>query len=240
MPDAHWSPVDLVKCTACGPYCRRRSSARCARPRAAPSATAWCVHGSNRHSRRGPTSTHGFGLPVATPADPARRATNYGIRDLESGWNAIYRENAERDSEEQGLEDRHPFYDRRVIEFAAALPDDQRWRGTTTRYVVRRGLADVLSPAARSRTTRAEGAIRVADAVRSMHALGLFDRMALADVGWIKPGAVRGLYEDMVRRLDQGALAYGEHAYPLWIIGGTEAWFRNTFGYNPVTGGTSR
>lgn len=156
------------------------------------------------------------------------------IRDVESGWNAIYRENAERDSEEQGLEDRHPFFDRRVIEFAAALPDDQRWRGQITRYVVRRGLGDLLSPAALTRSTRAEGAARVADAVAAMHAIGTFDRMSLTDMGWIRPDVLREMFNRMTQHYARNDLAYADDAFPLWIIGGTELWFRQTFvrGYN--------
>lgn len=175
--------------------------------------------------------------PVERDARGPSAARDDLVRDIESGWNAIYRENAERDSEEQGLEDRHPFFDRRVIEFAAALPDDQRWRGTTTRYVVRHALADLLSPVARARTTRGEGAARVAEAVTAMQALGLFGQMALADAGWVQPEVLRGMCDRLTRRYEAGDMLYAEDAFPLWIIGGTESWFRNTFasGYNQGT-----
>jgi asparagine synthase (glutamine-hydrolysing) len=157
-------------------------------------------------------------------------------RDLESGWNAVYRETAERESARAGLDDRHPFLDRRVVEFAMAIPDDQRWRGTVTRYVVRNALARELSPLSRARTTRADGAARVADAIRSMGDAGLFTRMAVAEAGWVRQPAIDAMRARLGQRRADGDSRYCGDAFPLWIIGGVEAWFRNTFasGYNPA------
>jgi hypothetical protein len=53
--------------------------------------------------------------------------------------------------------------------------------------------------------------------------------MALGDAGWIRPAVVRDMYDQMTGRLGSGPLAYGAQAYPLWIIGGTELWFRSAF-----------
>ena len=157
-------------------------------------------------------------------------------RDLESGWNAVYRETAERESARAGLDDRHPFLDRRVVEFAMAIPDEQRWRGTVTRYVVRNGLAGELSPLSRARTTRADGSARVADAIRAMGEAGLFTRMAVADAGWVRQPAIDAMLARLRQRRSAGDPRCCGDAFPLWIIGGVEAWFRNTFvsGYNPA------
>jgi asparagine synthase (glutamine-hydrolysing) len=43
-----------------------------------------------------------------------------------------------------GIEPRHPFFDKRLIEFCIALPREQRIRGGWTRMIVRRALADLL------------------------------------------------------------------------------------------------
>jgi asparagine synthase (glutamine-hydrolysing) len=42
------------------------------------------------------------------------------------------------------IEPRHPFYDRRLIEFCLALPPEQKLSGGWTRMVMRRALAGVL------------------------------------------------------------------------------------------------
>jgi asparagine synthase (glutamine-hydrolysing) len=43
-----------------------------------------------------------------------------------------------------GIEPRHPFFDKRLVEFCIALPREQRIRDGWTRMIVRRALADVL------------------------------------------------------------------------------------------------
>ena len=44
------------------------------------------------------------------------------------------------------LEARSPFLDRELIEFAAALPDDMKLRGRTTKVLLREAFADLLPP----------------------------------------------------------------------------------------------
>jgi asparagine synthase (glutamine-hydrolysing) len=43
-----------------------------------------------------------------------------------------------------GIEPRHPFFDKRLVEFCIALPREQRTRDGWTRMIVRRALADLL------------------------------------------------------------------------------------------------
>lgn len=47
------------------------------------------------------------------------------------------------------VENRSPFYDRRLIEFCLAMPPEQKLQHGWTRSVLRRGLADLLPPAVR-------------------------------------------------------------------------------------------
>jgi asparagine synthase (glutamine-hydrolysing) len=165
------------------------------------------------------------------PADSVRRA-GLAARDdarcaYEAGWMTLYRENAERDSLEAGLEERHPFLDRRVVEFALGLPDDQRRRGTITRYVVRHALRDLLPPSIAKRSSAGIGSARVVRGVEGMGGAALFDNLTLARDGCLRQSEISAMYRRLRRRFDAGDLAYNEDAYPLWIIGGTELWYRD-------------
>lgn len=53
-----------------------------------------------------------------------------------------------------GLEPRHPFFDRELIEYCVALPRVQRMAGGVTRGVVRRAMAGVLPDSVRTRTDK--------------------------------------------------------------------------------------
>ncbi|MFG6099674.1 lasso peptide isopeptide bond-forming cyclase [Leptothoe sp. ISB3NOV94-8A] len=46
-----------------------------------------------------------------------------------------------------GLETRHPFLDRRLVEFCLAVPSDQKFRRGFGRMIMRQGLNDILPPA---------------------------------------------------------------------------------------------
>lgn len=50
-----------------------------------------------------------------------------------------------------GLEARVPFLDYRLVEFALGLPGEMKIRGTTTKYIVRQALKDILPEAVRAR-----------------------------------------------------------------------------------------
>ena len=75
------------------------------------------------------------------PGLPTRR---YICELFESGWTARLLEATDRSAAEYGVELRHPFYDRRVVEFAMAIPESQRWRGSTTKLVMRHAMRELL------------------------------------------------------------------------------------------------
>lgn len=45
------------------------------------------------------------------------------------------------------MEGRHPFHDRRVVEFCLALPPEQKLKGEWPRWILRRGMEGILPPA---------------------------------------------------------------------------------------------
>ena len=157
-------------------------------------------------------------------------------RNYESGWVYMAFEAEAREAASLDLDERHPFFDRRIVEFAAALPDEQRWRGELTRFVVRRALGDRLPPSIRTRTSAGDGSRRVAQAVEQMAAAGIFDGMTAADRGWIDPVAIASMLRRMRERFAKGEAGYIADASPLWIVGGTERWLRAAFksGYTCV------
>lgn len=165
------------------------------------------------------------------PASASSRPSNV-IRDeiiragYELGWKCYGRDVAEREAAEHGLDERHPFTDQRVVEFALRLPDDQRWRGTLTRFVVRRALHDLLPPSLRSRGTSGDGAVRVIAGVEGMGGQALVERLTIADAGWVRRDVLLSMYDRTRAAYAQEGIVLGVEAHALWAIGGTELWFR--------------
>src|SRR5262249_38777423 len=73
-----------------------------------------------------------------------------------SGYQVHSDEIEDRAASRDGMEQRNPLYDRRIIEFALGLPEEQRRRGGTAKYVLRRAVAGVLPDAIRLRRDKAE------------------------------------------------------------------------------------
>jgi asparagine synthase (glutamine-hydrolysing) len=62
----------------------------------------------------------------------------------------------ERESAALGLEERHPFYDRRLAEFCLRLPEDQRQRGITHKWILRNATRGSLPERVRLKEFQAE------------------------------------------------------------------------------------
>lgn len=66
-----------------------------------------------------------------------------------------------------GIELRFPFFDRRLVEFCLALPVEYKIRNGTSRYVVRKALADVLPRAITARMKKSNVGIGFKQGLRS-------------------------------------------------------------------------
>lgn len=60
-----------------------------------------------------------------------------------------------------GLEQRYPFFDRRLIEFCLALPFEQKLRDGWTRSILRRAMQDILPPDVQWRTDKGNQSITI-------------------------------------------------------------------------------
>lgn len=169
------------------------------------------------------------------PQRPMPRSLSASRDDIirsgyELGWKCLGREVAEREAAEHGIDERHPFLDRRIVEFALRIPDDQRWRGTLTRYVVRRALHDRLPPSLRYRSSSGSGSARVFTAARALSAVAFAPPMLAAEeAGWITPAAARSLRERVCHLSAGRATGRVTDAHALGAICASELWFREAY-----------
>lgn len=62
----------------------------------------------------------------------------------------------DREAAHAGIERRYPFFDRRMAEFCLRIPEEQRRRGTVTKYVLRNAMHDRLPERVRSKSFKAD------------------------------------------------------------------------------------
>jgi asparagine synthase (glutamine-hydrolysing) len=149
------------------------------------------------------------------------------LQQYRSGLDTLINEAGERASAEAGIEDRHPFLDRRLVEFLLALPEEQRWQRGRTKYVLRCALSGLLPESVLHRTDKADFSRLFIDAIDALGGEAFYNDLVLARMGWLEQSGVVRLYRRMRSRVGQGWTAYSDDAWSLWTIAGVEIWARS-------------
>lgn len=134
----------------------------------------------------------------------------------------------ERASSSFGLEKRHPFNDRRLIEFAFALPEEQRW-GDRPKFILRNALDRQLPRSVRERVQKADFSCIYAQALLMESSAAVFQSLSVAAMGWVDGEKVLAAYRTMARCHAAGDEAYRFYVSTLWMVFGVEVWFRTLF-----------
>lgn len=134
----------------------------------------------------------------------------------------------ERTSSSFGLEKRHPFHDRRLIEFAFALPEEQRW-GSRPKYILRNAVGPQLPKSVRERTHKADFSCIYARALLMEASPAIFRSLSVAAMGWVDGNHIQADYLTMAQAYRRGDEAYRFYVSALWMVFGVELWFRTIF-----------
>lgn len=166
--------------------------------------------------------------PALTPWPHSYAAAD--VRSLlESGWEALMKEQADRCSAAYGIEYRHPFLDRRLIEFALSLPEDQRQRAEGGKIVLRSAMRGHLPELVRRRVSKAHYSELYLQSFAALGGKACFDRLAIADLGWVNASRVQRMYEAGVTAAASGDDRYAASMIPLWQVLSVERWYRALF-----------
>jgi asparagine synthase (glutamine-hydrolysing) len=148
---------------------------------------------------------------------------------LTSGWSAHGNETGDRALSWFQIEQRHPLNDRRIIEFAMALPGDQLHRGSQRRFILRQSMRGLLPETVRTRFDKADFSHVFAETLQSLGSEGFFDSLAIASAGWVKLDEVRSKYQVLTRLYKAGDPSFISYIWHLWMVFGVEAWFQTVF-----------
>jgi asparagine synthase (glutamine-hydrolysing) len=140
---------------------------------------------------------------------------------LEDGGQVHGTEMEERTSARFGMEQRHPFTDRRMIELSFGLPEDQRLQ-KFQKFVLRNAMRDLLPDLICERRDKAEFSESLFRAVRSASALSI--RKRSEELGWINGDRVRTMHKEVEQLHDAGDRAYIARVWPLWMILALDLW----------------
>jgi asparagine synthase (glutamine-hydrolysing) len=127
------------------------------------------------------------------------------------------------------LEARHPFLDRRILEFAFAIPDNQRFRPGVSKFVLRESMRGILPERIRLRSDKADLTEVYAMALITLGGERLFDDLSVVKNGWVDGVVLRGLYRSMAEAFSRRDPSYSENILQLWKVFAVELWFSVAF-----------
>lgn len=135
-------------------------------------------------------------------------------------------EDQERLAARHGQDERMPYFDRRVIQFALAIPETLRSRPGCPKYITRRAWADCLPPEVLSPPEPADYTFHIVNALKAQGGSERLDDLVIADLGWVDRNVIR----DLGRRLFRTAPSsreYIRYAWPLWSVLAVDQWYRH-------------
>ena len=130
----------------------------------------------------------------------------------------------------RGLEGRYPFLDRRVFEFALAIPEAQRARGPLTRFVVRNAMRGILPEEVRTRTDKSTYGCAFVTSMQKIGGARIFDDMKTVELGWFDGAWLQRQYEETLRLYNARDYAYQYRVFHLWKAFAIELWYNAVFG----------
>jgi len=152
---------------------------------------------------------------------PVHSSKGWLRTQLEDGGQVHGTEMEDRTSARYGIEQRHPFTDRRMIELSFGLPEDQRLR-KIQKFVLRNAMRDLLPDSICDRRDKAEFSESLFRAVRSASALGI--RKRSEELGWINGDRVRIMQKEVEQLHEAGDRGYILRVWPLWMILALDLW----------------
>lgn len=145
---------------------------------------------------------------------------------LLGGWWAHGFEVEERAAARFGLEERHPLADRRLIEFALALPEEQCWRGAIPKFILRHATQGLLPERVRQRVTKAEFSTVFTETFEVLDAGALLDSSVCISNGWVNRAAVREMCRHVEQHFEGDTGDWFRYLWPLWMVVALEIWHR--------------
>jgi asparagine synthase (glutamine-hydrolysing) len=115
-------------------------------------------------------------LDLQIPSTPPQTEREFQWRTLISGLMVLPVEICDRLSASCGVETRHPFMDKRLIEYCLALPARQKLNQGWSRAILRRGMEGILPPEIQWRSSKGSATAAF------FHGLNTYDRPLLDEI----------------------------------------------------------
>jgi asparagine synthase (glutamine-hydrolysing) len=146
-------------------------------------------------------------------------------RNLRWGHIPFSFESYDREASRFAIEPRHPFFDRRLVEFCLALPANQKFRSGWTKSILRRAMVEIIPDCVRWRADKPNinrYFIPVLLASKQKLIADIFSNQLQVIGDYVNPARLRARYD---RYLRAGSL---DDLYVAWTAASLVLWLRRT------------
>jgi asparagine synthase (glutamine-hydrolysing) len=140
--------------------------------------------------------------------------------NFNSGWLAHGLDIFDRSHARFGIEERHPFHDRRLYEFLMALPPEQLARDYRRKYILRNAMRGLVPDSVLARRDKADFSMLFIEALDRMGGERFFDTMTLESAGWIDRVKFQAAYRNRIENYPNSNI------WPVWSVFAMELWHR--------------
>ncbi len=128
------------------------------------------------------------------------------------------------------LDLRLPFLDKRVIEFAAAIPEDQRWGSACPKWVLRTAMRGLIPESVRTRLDKQGHDDVFAQDLLSPATAKLLESPFIERAGWVQGPRISAMLLDLRRRYPNRVRGWNTYMWPLSLCVAVERWHTAHFG----------
>lgn len=165
----------------------------------------------------------------ATPKFCRRYAADLLHKTLNGGRLVHVFECLDRSLSSFALEGRHPFHDRRLVEFALAIPEEQRRRAEQPKFVLRQAMRHLLPERIRQRLSKGAFDDFFAGQLRSPSYQEIMGHLARARMDWVNSARVQDINDQLSGLCANGRKEQFAHYFPLWLVLAIEVWYNALF-----------
>ncbi len=132
----------------------------------------------------------------------------------------------ERFVSDYALEFRAPFLDSRVIEFALAIPEAERWGADHPKRVLRSAVRGLVPESVLGRLDKEGPGYIFAEELLSPETASCLRSPVIEREGWVDGDRLRAMHTEMGAMYRASASGWDTHIWPLWRAVAVEIWLR--------------
>lgn len=142
-----------------------------------------------------------------------------------NGWMAANAESEDLTTAKFGIEQRHPLWDRRIIEFALALPGTLRWCPPYSKHILREAARGILPESVRLRQDKTAFNGVFATALEMQGGEGRMASLALAEIGWVDAGKTLDMATKVLSANGKNpCIGWERYIWPVWMNYSMDVW----------------